>query len=258
MREPSKAELESSWSLLWQLSKARPNAYWRLPRPGRPLSRRNSLENELRKPCVVPSIPHRRSTRPSAPRVSCRPFAFGNTSPDSSVSIQASASTASTRPESGTLCSRFAFILDAGTVHVVASRSNSSHQGRRGSLPQDHGVLPTPNPRGDPEDHEPIDRKRMARLSSQMSRSHHPVEKAMAPVPVRDARQSFPPFDAIFSPFKHGSIRYGRTASAADRAVLVQLRRFLAGIQALGTPRYQHADEDQLRNALDNRRRVRA
>ena len=46
--------------------------------------------------------------------------------------------------------------------------------------------------RGDPEDHEPIDRKRMARLSSQMSRSHHPVEKAMAPVPVRDARQSFP------------------------------------------------------------------
>ena len=25
-----------------------------------------------------------------------------------------------------------------------------------------------------------------------MSRSHHPVEKAMAPVPVRDARQSFP------------------------------------------------------------------
>ena len=45
------------------------------------------------------------------------------------MSIQASASTASTRPESGTLCSRFAFILDAGTVHVVASRSNSSHLG---------------------------------------------------------------------------------------------------------------------------------
>ena len=148
------------------------------------------------------------------------------------MSIQASASTASTRPESGTLCSRFAFILDAGTVHVVASRSNSSHQGRRGSLPQDHGVLPTPNPRGDPEDHEPIDRKRMARLSSQMSRSHHPVEKAMAPVPVRDARQSFPPFDGVFSPFKHGSIRHGRTARTADRAVLVELRRFLAGVHA--------------------------
>ena len=112
--------------------------------------------------------------------------------------------------------------------------------------------------RGDPEDHEPIDRMRMARLNRQMSRSHHPVEKAMALIPVRDARQLYPPFDAIFSPFKHGSIRYGRTASAADRAVLVQLRRFLAVIQALGTPRYQHADEDQLRNALDNRRRVRA
>ena len=204
----------------------------RLPRPGRPLSRRNSLEMNCGSRASSPSIPHRRSTRPSAPRVSCRPFAFGNTSPDSSVSIQASASTASTRPESGTLCSRFAFILDAGTVHVVASRSNSSHQGRRGSLQQDHGVLPTPNPRGDPEDHEPIDRKRMARLSSQMSRSHHPVEKAMAPVPVRDARQSFPPFDGVFSPFKHGSIRHGRTARTADRAVLVELRRFLAGVHA--------------------------
>ena len=91
-----------------------------------------------------------------------------------------------------------------------------------------------------------------------MSRSHHPVEKAMALIPVRDARQSYPPFDAIFSPFKHGSIRYGRTASAADRAVLVQLRRFLAVIQALGTPRYQQADEVQLRKALESRHKVRA
>ena len=65
-----------------------------------------------------------------------------------------------------------------------------------------------------------------------MSRSHHPVEKAMAPVPVRDARQSFPPFDGVFSPFKHGSIRHGRTARTADRAVLVELRRFLAGVHA--------------------------
>ena len=78
----------------------------------------------------------------------------------------------------------------------------------------------------------------------------------MALIPVRDAHQSYPPFDAIFSPFKHGSIRYGRTASAADRAVLVELRRFLAVIQALGTPRYQRADEDQLRKALDDRRRA--
>ena len=54
----------------------------------------------------------------------------------------------------------------------------------------------------------------------------------MAPVPVRDARQSFPPFDGVFSPFKHGSIRHGRTARTADRAVLVELRRFLAGVHA--------------------------
>ena len=59
-------------------------------------------------------------------------------------------------------------------------------------------------------------------VERQMSRSHHPVEKAMALIPVRDARQSYPPVDAVFSPFKHGSIRYGRTASAVDRAVLVE------------------------------------
>ena len=57
----------------------------------------------------------------------------------------------------------------------------------------------------------------------------------MALIPVRDARQSYPPFDAVFSPFKHGSIRYGRTASAADRAVLVELRRFLAVIHTICT-----------------------
>ena len=72
-------------------------------------------------------------------------------------------------------------------------------------------------------------------VERQMSRSHHPVEKAMALIPVRDARQSYPLFDAVFSPFKHGSIRYGRTASAADRAVLVELRRFLAVNHATGT-----------------------
>ena len=32
----------------------------------------------------------------------------------------------------------------------------------------------------------------------------------------------------------------------------------LAVIQALGTPRYQRADEAQLRTALESRRRVRA
>ena len=53
---------------------------------------------------------------------------------------------------------------------------------------------------------------------------------------VRDACQSYPPFDAVSPPFKHGSIRYGRTASAADRAVLVELRRFLAVIHATATP----------------------
>ena len=57
---------------------------------------------------------------------------------------------------------------------------------------------------------------------------------------VRDACQSYPPFDAVSPPFKHGSIRYGRTASAADRAVLIELRRFLAVIYAIRTPLGQH------------------
>ena len=54
-------------------------------------------------------------------------------------------------------------------------------------------------------------------------------------------------------PLSTAASGYGRTASAADRAVLVQLRRFLAVIQAFGTPRYQRADEAQLRKALESR-----
>ena len=96
------------------------------------------------------------------------------------------------------------------------------------------GVGPTLNPRGDTEDQEPIDRKRMARLSGQMSRGHHPVEKAMAP--VRDACQSFPPFNAIFPLFRYAAISHRPTASAADRAVLIEFRRFLTVIRATGTP----------------------
>ena len=46
--------------------------------------------------------------------------------------------------------------------------------------------------------------------------------------------------NAVSPPFKHGSIRYGRTASAADRAVLIELRRFLAVIYAIRTPLGQH------------------
>ena len=44
-----------------------------------------------------------------------------------------------------------------------------------------------------------------------------------------------PPFDAVFPLFQDCGIRYRLTASAADRAVLVELRRFLAVIHAICT-----------------------
>ena len=44
-----------------------------------------------------------------------------------------------------------------------------------------------------------------------------------------------PPFGGVFPLFQYGGVRYRRTASAADRAVLVELRRFLAVNHATGT-----------------------
>ncbi len=43
----------------------------------------------------------------------------------------------------------------------------------------------------------------------------------------------FPLFDPVFPLFEHDKPDHGLTARTADRAVLVRLRRFLAGIQAL-------------------------
>ena len=57
----------------------------------------------------------------------------GNTSPDSSLNPAASASTSSARFESGTRCSRFAFMRSAGTVHVAPARSISSQVALRTS-----------------------------------------------------------------------------------------------------------------------------
>ena len=70
------------------------------------------------------------------------------------------------------------------------------------------------------------------------------------------ARLEYPLFDAVFTLFRRDGTRCRQTASAADRAVLVELRRFLAVIRGFGSLRYQRADEDQLRKALDDRRRA--
>ena len=62
-----------------------------------------------------------------------RPVAEGKTSPSPRPSSRASASTSSALSESGTLCSRLDFMRAAGTVHVRASRSISSHRAPRTS-----------------------------------------------------------------------------------------------------------------------------
>ena len=49
-------------------------------------------------------------------------------------------------------------------------------------------------------------------------------------------RPGFPPFDAVFSLFRYAAISHRPTASAADRAVPVELRRLLAVIHATATP----------------------
>ena len=69
-------------------------------------------------------------------------------------------------------------------------------------------------------------------------------------------RPEFPPLDAVFPPFQLGGSRCGPMARAADRAVLVELRRSLAVIWGFSSLRYQRADEDRLRQALEDRRRV--
>ena len=61
----------------------------------------------------------------------------GNTSPDPSFSSTAAASTSSARFDSGTRCSRFAFMRSASTVHVAPSRSISSQLALRTSPERD-------------------------------------------------------------------------------------------------------------------------
>ena len=49
-------------------------------------------------------------------------------------------------------------------------------------------------------------------------------------VEAREASRKFPQFDPVFRPFEHVGTRHGETASAADRAVLIEFRRLLAVI----------------------------
>ena len=63
------------------------------------------------------------------------------------------------------------------------------------------------------------------------------------------------PFPRYFSAAESDVLK---AASAADRAVPVELRRLLAVIRGFGSLRYQQADEVQLRKALESRRKVRA
>lgn len=56
-----------------------------------------------------------------------RPLELGKIKLEPSAHSRASARTCNARSLSGTRCSRYIFILSAGTVHVAVSRSTSSH-----------------------------------------------------------------------------------------------------------------------------------
>ncbi len=55
----------------------------------------------------------------------------------------------------------------------------------------------------------------------------------------RRSRPRFLPFEAVFRLFRYGGTRYGLTARTADRAVPVELIRFLAVNHAIRTPLIQ-------------------
>ena len=50
---------------------------------------------------------------------------------------------------------------------------------------------------------------------------------------LQDPNPACPLFDAICPLFRYGRSRYGAAARTADRAVLIECRRFLAGIHAI-------------------------
>ena len=79
------------------------------------------------------SDPARRSTRPGAFTGNGSPVFEGNTNDDSGDSARARSSTPSAPVLNGTVNSRPAFILDAGIVHLAASRSISSQRAPRAS-----------------------------------------------------------------------------------------------------------------------------
>ena len=62
-----------------------------------------------------------------------RPVALGKIRSDPSAKSRASSRTASAASDSGTRCSRPAFMRSAGTVHVADARSTSSHRACRAS-----------------------------------------------------------------------------------------------------------------------------
>ena len=86
-----------------------------------------------RNPCATAS-----KSRPCSKSVrvewfSTRPVGEGNTSPAPSKSSAAASSTSSARGESGTRCSRLAFMCSAGIVHTAASRSTCPQRALRTS-----------------------------------------------------------------------------------------------------------------------------
>ncbi len=78
-------------------------------------------------PWSVPSIPRLLISFASAHDGISAPVLDGNRRPAPLLWLRASASTATARPDRGTLCWRPAFIRFPGIVHNPVSRSTSSH-----------------------------------------------------------------------------------------------------------------------------------
>ena len=70
----------------------------------------------------------------------------------------------------------------------------------------------------------------------------------------RQRSGKLPLFDPVFPLFEHGRPDHGLTARRADRAVLIELRRFVAGIHAIWeTPDKREVGDSSLPRPLDFR-----
>ena len=111
----------------------------RRPRRGTSVHSAAQSRKDDRKPCGTASIPNSRMSLETVPPWIARARCDGKIRPEPSAISRASRRTSSARADSGTRCSRLAFIRCAGIVHVAAAKSISSQLAYRTS-PDRHAV----------------------------------------------------------------------------------------------------------------------